>query len=166
MTGEVRRSYKKEPETLKKVISWYEVFFQIGLNIGAGLPVVFTGLQFRIGFLKLDKLNMVNVLIALCSFVLVFVSYYNVTDLSKVLMDLEATGKIPIAAGEDQFALKASEKHADNDFMTPKVTNSPSKSSQPDDQPTGMNPSTNLMTFWHVFQFDIITLCLAYGIVR
>uniref|UniRef100_A0A7M5UN57 Major facilitator superfamily (MFS) profile domain-containing protein n=1 Tax=Clytia hemisphaerica TaxID=252671 RepID=A0A7M5UN57_9CNID len=66
--GEVRRSYQNEQEKLKRVISWFEVFNQLGINIGAGLPILFTGFRIRIGYLKLDKYNMVNLLIAVIFF--------------------------------------------------------------------------------------------------
>ena len=79
---------------MKSVISWYEVSYQMGLNISAGLPVLFTGYQVRIGFFKLDKLNIVNFIIAILSFILAIVSYFKVVDLSKNLERTEFKCKL------------------------------------------------------------------------
>ncbi|XP_066921226.1 uncharacterized protein [Clytia hemisphaerica] len=176
--GEVRRSYQNEQEKLKTVISWYEVFNQLGMNIGAGLPILFTGFRIRIGYLKLDKYNMVNLVIAVFSFVLAVVSYYKVTNLSKNLAIIDSknqkihsdsSGQKTTAEKLDQSLniKEISSAHQNKHCQRKSPTNTKHLNNETKAAPGRPDPSsTSLMKYSDLLQFDIITLCLAYGMVR
>ncbi|XP_066920148.1 uncharacterized protein [Clytia hemisphaerica] len=162
--GEIRRTYAKEVDTMKQVIGWYEVSYQIGINIGAGIPILFTGILIRIGFVKLDKLNMGNLLITVGSLALAIVSYFKVTDLSKNLERIESknyTDALDLSTLNESRRtshIRCSKlERADLSTADTKCTNNDSEST----------PSqVTLMKFSDLFNFDIITLCLAYGMGR
>ena len=93
--GEFRRCYGTEE--LIQIISWYEICYSIGLNLGPGIPVIFSWLNIKIGGWKIDKFNVVHILIALISLLIFIISWFRITDLSKEL------DKLTIEYGKESF---------------------------------------------------------------
>ena len=130
--GELRKVYNDEPAKLRSTISWYEMAFQVGRNVGSGTPVLFTWVHVHFGFWKLDKLNIVNMILAVFCLVATILNFFRARDLSK---DLE----------------RMKEKYA-----------APQEDKERKDEKT----SKSLMKWSELLQIDILTLCLAYSLIR
>ena len=81
--GEFRRCYNDKE--LINILSWYEIHFGFGINLGPGVPVLLSFVQIKIGWWKIDKYNAVPVLLAILVSILFCFSWLYVIDLSKEL---------------------------------------------------------------------------------
>uniref|UniRef100_A0A7M5XJG7 Uncharacterized protein n=1 Tax=Clytia hemisphaerica TaxID=252671 RepID=A0A7M5XJG7_9CNID len=97
--GEFRRCYNDKE--LVKFLSWYEFLYSVGINIGPGLPILFSYINFQIGNWKINKYNAIPFLIAAITMIIFIISWFLVIDLSK---DLENLGEdaVAIARGRKQ----------------------------------------------------------------
>ena len=73
--------------------------FQVGRNVGSGTPVLFTWVHVHFGFWKLDKLNIVNMILAVFCLVATILNFFRARDLSK---DLERMKEKYAAPQEDK----------------------------------------------------------------
>ena len=120
------------------MLGWYEMSYSIGFNIGPGAPILCSWINFSIGRWKIDKYNAIHVVIVILTIILFIVLHFELRDLSKELDNLKA---------------KYSQNH---------LTTSDSKQQQQQLQ----HPSPGLMKWKDLFQIDIASLCITYGIIR
>ncbi|XP_066924450.1 uncharacterized protein [Clytia hemisphaerica] len=107
--GEFRRCYNHKE--LVKVLSWYEFFYSVGMNVGPGLPILFSYVNIHIGSWKINKYNAIQFLTAAITLVIFVISWFLVIDLSK---DLEKLG-------EDAVAIARGRKQEDDPERVPLV---------------------------------------------
>ena len=67
------------------VLSWYEILFGIGLNIGPGLPVLFSFVNIKIGWWEINENNTVPVILVIVVSLIFCISWFHIIDLSKEL---------------------------------------------------------------------------------
>ena len=135
--GEFRRCYNDDE--LIQVLGWYEIFASIGMNIGPGLPVVFTLMDIHIGWWKIDKYNAIQFFMAVFTFFIFFISCFKVTNLSKELEEIKAKYSVP-----STLVKHKEEKDVTENEITKR----------------------RLMPVKDLFQIDILSLCFSYGIMR
>ena len=94
--GEFRRCYNNEE--LMNVLSWYEVLYGFGANLGPGVPVLLSFVRIEIGWWKIDKNNAVPVILAFLVSILFCFSWFYVIDLSKELdlIKLDFDERVPL----------------------------------------------------------------------
>ena len=80
-TGEFRRCYNDEE--LINVLSWYEIMYAIGINLGPGLPILFSFVNIHIGWWTINENNIIPVITVLSVSIIFVFGWFYVIDLSK-----------------------------------------------------------------------------------
>ena len=79
----------KDDNELITVLTWYEMCFAVGLNVGPGAPVIFSWVDLNIGEWRIDKYNALHVFIVLVAVLLFVLLWFQLGDLSKELDQLK-----------------------------------------------------------------------------
>ena len=67
------------------VLSWYEILYGLGLNLGPGVPVLLSFVNIKIGWWRINENNAVPVLLAILVSIAFCFSWFYTIDLSKEL---------------------------------------------------------------------------------
>uniref|UniRef100_A0A7M5XBD5 Major facilitator superfamily (MFS) profile domain-containing protein n=2 Tax=Clytia hemisphaerica TaxID=252671 RepID=A0A7M5XBD5_9CNID len=150
LCGEFKRCYKEDD--LIRILSWYELFFAIGMAVGPGAPVIFSWVNLKIGHWWINKYNALHVFLTLLLVLLLILLWFQLTDLSKDLdcmkeKHLRQRSQLQCKKDEQRGSL-ASTEHHDNERYNKK------------------GQSRKLMKWKELLQIDIITLCGCYTILR
>ena len=82
--GEFRRCY--DDAGLIRALGWLEICYAVGINIGPGTPVLFSGVQFTIfGGWEINQYNATSFFVAIINVLVFAFSWFYVSDLSKEL---------------------------------------------------------------------------------
>ena len=127
------------------VLGWYEIWYSIGLNIGPGLPALFSQIDFYIGQWKIDGYNIINILLVLITTIVLILSWFHISDLSKSLDRIKL--KFNVLSKQQGEEDKEEKKNGGEEKFDEKT-------------------ETGLIKWRQLLQIDIISLCLEYGIMR
>ncbi|XP_066932542.1 uncharacterized protein [Clytia hemisphaerica] len=159
--GEFKRCYHKEDELIQ-VLSWYELFFAIGMATGPGAPVIFSWVYLKIGGWIINKYNALHVFLVVLLALLFIILWFQLTDLSKDLDRMREKFNIMSKSSHEEQALK--KRSGKINSGKDRLTNGEiCKSNKHAFVPKG---SRKLMEWRELLQIDIISLCTCYTIIR
>ena len=139
MTGEFRRCYNDDE--MINVLGWYEILFAVGLNLGPGLPVLFSFVNIEIGWWKINENNIIQVITAFSVSLIFIIAWFQVIDLSKELDSIRSEF--------DEISL----------FSSSDENEQVNKQKSP-------NGERKLMEWKDLLEFDILLLALSYAFMR
>ena len=87
-TGEFRRCYNDDE--MINVLGWYEILYAVGINLGPGLPILFSFVNIHLGWWTINENNIIQVITALSVFIVFIAGWFYVIDLSKELDSIKA----------------------------------------------------------------------------
>ena len=154
--GEFRRCYNDDE--MINVLNWYEIFYAIGINLGPGLPVLFSFVDIQIGWWRIDANNIINVLVFISVTLIFIASWFQVFDLSKELEKIKTDfdcGTYNIPKQNFYTDIQSKSNCKDGGIGSPLI--SPKEKS---------TPKRNLMKWKDLLQFEILLLTLSYAFMR
>ncbi|XP_066932544.1 uncharacterized protein [Clytia hemisphaerica] len=161
LCGEFKKCYHKEDELIQ-VLSWYELFFAVGMATGPGAPVFFSWVNLKIGGWMINKYNALHVFLVVMLALLFIILWFQLTDLSKDLDRMREKFNTMSKSSHDEQALEKRSKkiNSGKDRLT---TGENGKSSKHASVP---KEARKLMEWRELLQIDIISLCTCYIIIR
>ena len=179
-TGEFRRCYNDEE--LINVLGWYEILFAIGINLGPGLPVLFSFVNIQIGWWTINENNIIPVITVLSVSIIFVFGWFYVIDLSKELDSIKAEFLLYSKENDKTVVILNSLSIEKEQFQKDPVSESPklrkaeipsrslSKVSerllnQQDCSPSE-EPARDLMKWKDLLQLDILLLAFSYAFMR
>ena len=179
-TGEFRRCYNDEE--LINVLGWYEIMYAIGINLGPGLPILFSFVNIHIGWWTINENNIIPVIIVLSVSIIFVFGWFYVIDLSKELDSIKAEFLLYSKENDKTVVILNSLSIEKEQFQKDPVSESPklrkaeipsrslSKVSerllnQQDCSPSE-EPARDLMKWKDLLQLDILLLAFSYGFMR
>ena len=72
------------------VLGWYEILYAVGINLGPGLPILFSFINIHTGWWTINENNSIPVITTLSVFVIFIVGWFYVIALSKELDSIKA----------------------------------------------------------------------------
>ena len=157
------------------VLGWYEILYAVGVNVGPGLPVLLSFVNFKIGWWLIDENNVIQVITAVSVLIIFVVTWFHVIDLSKELDLIKADFT---AAQEGRSFLKNKEKekfHLSNDpfedSINKELNGNDTRSVEELGEDKELDRSRyskkkNLMKWKDLLQFDILSLALSFALLR
>ena len=139
MTGEFRRCYNDDE--MINVLGWYEILYAVGINLGPGLPVLFSFVNIEIGWWKINENNIIQVITAFSVSLIFIIAWFQVIDLSKELDSIRSEFE------ESSLISSSDENDQVSEHKSP-------------------NGERNLMEWKDLLQFDILLLALSYAFMR
>ena len=160
-SGEFRRCYNDD-QTIN-VLSWYEIIFSIGGNIGPGLPVLLSFVNIQIGWWKINENNVIQVLTAVSVFVIFVIAWFHVIDLSK---ELDAI-KVEYGQGQEVTSSKLICQNGHADVKMKQISHENVKMiKQGNEVNAPVKSNVNLMKWKDLLQVDIMIMILSFAFLR
>ena len=145
----------------------------MGINLGPGLPVLFSFVNIHIGWWKINEYNLIQVVTAISVFIIFIFGWFYVIDLSKELDSIKAeflhhekndnkevTSKSSLMSESKEFHMKQTES------LVKKTEPEKKKMLKQDPSPPPEPPKRDLMKWKDLLQFDILLLAFSYAFMR
>ncbi|XP_066927389.1 uncharacterized protein [Clytia hemisphaerica] len=91
IVGEIRRVYDTSNEELINALTWIYISNTFGRNLGAIVIFSFTKVSFNIGDWVIDRLIAGNLFISIFAFILLILTYFKISNVSKELDEIKLT---------------------------------------------------------------------------